>query len=580
MKINLKKSGLKLKKSLSRFSRHASEDTREHIQENIIDRISHIKNVKLLILEWSLLVASVIFLALTQAYLYNNSYATESYTRGGTYTEGTIGKINSLNPLFAMTDSEETLARLLFASLTNPDYSGHIGGDLAKSVSVDKSGKVWTVKLHDNLKWSDGEPITNEDVLYTVGVIQDPNTNTNYRNNLASVTVEEKDGAINFTLRSPNAFFKSSLDFPILPKHLLKDVEHTKLLENVYSQKPTVTSGAFYFNASQNIGTEGEQVVYLNSNEHYYKGKALLDSFVVHAYTNKDDVIKALNAGTITASAALAAGDQEKVTSSVMSRRESALDYGTYAFFNLDSPTMKNKEIRQAIQKGIDMKNVRSVTNGEPALDFPISEKQLTLDKWPELPKQDTEGATKTIAEFKKAHPDFGSINIVTIGSYDLPDIANKLSEELKKLGIENTVSIFEPNQDFTLNILSQRSYDILIYEIGLGVDPDVFPYYHSSQTTGTGLNFSNYKNAIVNDLILSARNTIDADLRKKKYENFLNYFVSDVPAIGITQSNLTYFVNNNVRTFSSENSLASEDDRFADVHLWSSIKTIKNRTP
>ena len=101
MKINLKKSGLKLKKSLSRFSRHASEDTREHIQENIIDRISHIKNVKLLILEWSLLVASVIFLALTQAYLYNNSYATETYTRGGTYTEGTIGKINSLNPLFA-----------------------------------------------------------------------------------------------------------------------------------------------------------------------------------------------------------------------------------------------------------------------------------------------------------------------------------------------------------------------------------------------------------------------------------------------------------------------------------------------
>jgi peptide/nickel transport system substrate-binding protein len=241
---------------------------------------------------------------------------------------------------------------------------------------------------------------------------------------------------------------------------------------------------------------------------------------------------------------------------------------------------MKNKEIRQAIQKGIDMKNIRSATNGEPALDFPISEKQLTLDKWPELPKQDTAGATKTIAEFKKAHPDFGSINIVTISSYDLPDIANKLSEELKKLGIENTVSIFEPNQDFTLNILSQRSYDILIYEIGLGVDPDVFPYYHSSQTTGTGLNFSNYKNAIVNDLILSARNTIDADLRKKKYENFLNYFVSDVPAIGITQSNLTYFVNNNVRTFSSENSLASEDDRFADVHLWSSIKTVKNRTP
>ncbi len=71
------------------------------------------------------------------------------------------------------------------------------------------------------------------------------------------------------------------------------------------------------------------------------------------------------------------------------------------------------------------------------------------------------------------------------------------------------------------MNVIRPRAYDILIYEVELGADPDLFAYYHSSQATTSGLNLSNYRSAIVDDAILGARSTMDEQLRIAKYEAF-----------------------------------------------------------
>ena len=110
-----KKSGRKFVKKISLFSKRVNRDGREHIRENLIGHISHIRDVRLYVVEWILMVVIITLLSITQAYWYVNSFAVETYTNGGTYTEATLGKINSFNPLFASTSSEETLSRLLFA---------------------------------------------------------------------------------------------------------------------------------------------------------------------------------------------------------------------------------------------------------------------------------------------------------------------------------------------------------------------------------------------------------------------------------------------------------------------------------
>jgi peptide/nickel transport system substrate-binding protein len=170
MKKTIKKRGQKIIRRFSKASLKASEGSREHITKNLIQRIGHIRDIKLLIFEWVLLISAIIMLAFAQAFWFGESYAKDTFVSGGNYVEATIGRINSMNPLFATTSSEKTLSRLMFATLVAIDYSGHPGLGLADSIIASENGKIWTVHLRENLLWSDGEPITNEDVLFTVSL--------------------------------------------------------------------------------------------------------------------------------------------------------------------------------------------------------------------------------------------------------------------------------------------------------------------------------------------------------------------------------------------------------------------------
>ena len=178
MKQNFKKRGQKIARRWERFSEQAKEGGREHIQENLIRRLPNARRVRLLILEWGLLIVIITSLALTQAFWYNQSYSVQAYVDGGSYIEATVGGVNSLNPFFATTNSEKALSKLMFATLSTIDYSGHVGLGLAGSITPDETGKVWTVTLKPGLKWSDGNPITIDDVLYSINLTKDSSINT------------------------------------------------------------------------------------------------------------------------------------------------------------------------------------------------------------------------------------------------------------------------------------------------------------------------------------------------------------------------------------------------------------------
>ena len=576
MKHSVKRSGQKLTKRFFRFSRKATEDGIEHVQENLVERLPNVRRVRLLVLEWLLLVGIVIFLAITQGIMYRNSYAVITYGNGGTYTEATLGKVNSLNPLFASTSSEKTLSKLLFACLSAPDYSGHTGLDLAESIKSDQSGKVWSIKLRDNLKWSDGSPITNEDILYTVDIIQDPKVNTSYSSNLANVKVmEDANGRIIFDLPRAYANFPSALNIPVLPAHILNDVSPELLLEHSFSTTP-VTSGPFTYNAAQAIGTEGEKLIYLLANPNYYKGKPMLDSFAVHAYLDTDKIISALRNGSVTATAELSAADSDEVLTSNLHEKQTALSSGIFAFFNMDSPTLSNKVLRASIRLGVDWSQLRNLSNSDTPLQFPITNNQIDIDAYPEIPAYNQSAAQQALAGVTL--PEEAQINIVTVTSFS--ELADNLASQLTALGLSVSTNVYEPNQDFLINVIRPRAYDILIYEVELGPDPDLFAYYHSSQASATGLNLSNYRNVITDDLVLGARSSTDPKLRSTKYQNFLRYWVDDIPAVGIAQVDLSYYLNKNVRSFSESNRLVYATDRFTDVSYWAAEKTVKNRTP
>ncbi len=574
----IQKSGQKITQKISRLSRRKALEGREHVKENLVQRISHVKDVKLLVVEWILLVTAIVLLAVTQLLWYSDSYSVQTYTYGGTYTEATLGEVKSLNPLFANTNSEKALSKLLFSTLTKTDYSGHTGLGLAESVTADDEGKVWTIKLRENLKWSDGEPLTDEDVMFTVDIIKNPSVTTNYDANLSNVSVKAEGGKIIFELPAAYANFPSVLNIPILPKHILGDVDPKLLLENQFSTNP-VSSGPFSFNATQASTTNaGESVVYLVPNQYYYNGKPLISSFAIHAYTTKDDIVTAMKSGSVTATAELQADSAKDIPSANVYERQTALGNGIYIFINMNSAVLKNKSLRKAIQKGVNIEELRSTIGDNLPLDYPITPNQIELDNYPEIPSHNVEEAKKLVSETEFDRE--STINLVSLSTGYYAELARKTASQLEELGFKVDVQLYEPNQEFITNIISTRAYDILIYEIELGSDPDLLAYYHSSQNSSVGLNLSNYKSSLTDDLILAARSTMDITLRKAKYEAILKQWVEDVPAIGIARTNLSYFYNKNVSIFSEDNRLVYAVDRFNDVEYWGAQKTRKNRTP
>lgn len=575
MSIFSKKRGQRVLKRFSRLSENAAISGEEHIKENFIKRLSHVTNVRLFVVEWGLLVTALFMLALTQSFWFTDSYSVASYSSGGTYTEATLGKVNSLNPLFASTNSEKALSKLLFASLTASDSSGNIGNALARSVSSDASGKVWTVRLRDNLKWSDGEPLTNADVLFTVNLIKNPAVVSSFSSNLSRVTVREDDsGNLIFELPAVYTEFASALDFPILPKHILEKTDPATLLESNFSSNP-VTSGAFTYNATQAVGTEGESIIYLTANKNHYKGAPKVDSFVVHAYLDSDDILNAISSGAVSATAELLPTDADDITSGIIYEKQTAINSGVFLFLNNRSGVFKNKSARKAVQTGLDVEEIRTLIGDEAPLDYPILKSQLSLDAWPELPARNIESAKNTVAGLEEK-----SITLATINTGYFPTLAEDIAEQLEYLGFTVRKDFYDPGQDFVVNVVASRDYDILLYEVELGANPDLLVYYHSSQASQSGLNLSNYNSSVADDLILSARETSDEGIKKQKYEAFLRRWLEDAPAIGLYQVNMSYYFDKNVKTFSEDNSLVVTTDRFTDVRFWAVEKVSKNRTP
>ena len=582
MKKSLKKRGQKFIQKFSRASLKASEEGREHIRENLIGRVSHIKSIRLLVFEWTLLISALIMMSVAQAFWFNDSYAVDAFVDGGNYIEATVGRVNSMNPLFATTSSEKVLSRLMFATLSKVDYSGHPNAGLAQSIMADEDGKVWTVKLREGLTWSDGEPITNEDVMFTVGLIQNPAVGSIYESNLEGVRVTEgENGEIVFTLPVEYADFISALEFPIVPKHELEDAQPKTLIEDDFSTNP-VTSGAFYYNASQTAASETERVIYLTANPNYYMGKPMLTSFAVHTYSSKEELIVAMNNGAVTATAELSGPEVDKITNASFLKRNTNISAGAFVFFNTNSPLMKKAELRRAIRQGIDVEALREIADGSDALDYPFTSSQITLTDYPQLYGYDEEVAKAKVTEIMAGLDDTErpSITVATVNSGFLPAVTQKFVEDLRALGLDATIATYAENQDFIANVLAKRNYDILVYEIPLGADPDPLAYYHSSQASSTGLNLSNYRSTLVDDLLVAGRETLNQEMRVKKYEAFLDYWMTDVPAIALYQPSMTYIYNKNVRPFRDYLKLVTTLDRFVDVGEWASLKGARNKTP
>jgi ABC-type transport system substrate-binding protein len=162
----------------------------------------------------------------------------------GPYREGVVGHPSSVTPLTARSQADQDIVALVFRGLTKEGPDGTIVPDLA-TWSVSADAKTYTFKLTDKATWDDGQPVTAADVVFTIGLIQDPKYDGPVGSSWQGVhAVADNATTVRFLMTLPIANFLRQVELPILPSHLLKDTGVTTLADGNYSAKP-VGNGAY-----------------------------------------------------------------------------------------------------------------------------------------------------------------------------------------------------------------------------------------------------------------------------------------------------------------------------------------------
>lgn len=158
-------------------------------------------------------------------------------------------------------------------------------------------------------------------------------------------------------------------------------------------------------------------------------------------------------------------------------------------------------------------------------------------------------------------------IDIVTVDTQEYRDAAALIESSWQEIGVTVNVA-FVPARELSRTVLKDRSYDVLLYGVILGSDPDQYPFWHSSQVSAPGLNLSLYENEIVDELLEQAREITDETQLAELYTEMQAQILADRPAVFLYTPTYTYAHSTDVQGFDISQ-IFVPSDRFANVTEW-----------
>ncbi len=501
--------------------------------------------------------------------------------RGGSYTEGVLGEPRTVNPLFASTDPERDLVRLVYAGLFTYSGSGSLEPDLAENIETSSDGKTYTITLKKNIQWHDGEPLTADDVLFTVRAIQNPQYKSLLRANWQGVSVERlNDLTLRFTLRAPYAPFLENLTVGILPKHLWERIRPEQAGLHELNQKP-VGSGA-YGVSSVKKDKNGSVLSYrLSAHKKYHREGPYLKTITLVFFKTETDAIRALETGVIDGFGPLSSPQAMRARVLRPSSVHTILIPRIFTlFFNQQkSKTLADANIREAITHAIDKRVLAATEAADGAT--PIASPFPRVDGGPEKYPYDPERAKELLdaAGWRDANADGIREKkntplrfiLVTSDVENLVVVSERIREMLRAVGIDIVIDK-RSFADLELDVLKPRNFEMLLFGQVYGYEPDPFAFWHSSQAKDPGLNIISYSNKKVDRLLEEARRTSNTAERNARYGEAGKLIASDLPGVFLYSQLYRYLLPDHIKGVDLQ-TISLPSDRFNGINRWH-IKT------
>ncbi|MCK4801121.1 MAG: peptide ABC transporter substrate-binding protein [Anaerolineales bacterium] len=489
-------------------------------------------------------------------------------TSGGIYKEGVVGSLIRLNPLLAVFNPpDQDPTRLLFSGLIHFGSTGLPQPDLSSSWGISRNGEVYNLSLRTDALWHDGEPVTSDDVVFTVSLLK--NSEFPVQEDLAAFWQEVEVEALDehtLQFRLPEAFapFLDYLDFGILPVHLLGDLSAQEIVDSPFNLQP-VGSGPFQFDRLLVMDNQITGVA-LKKNPDYYGDTVFFDQVEFIYFPDSLSAWEAYRAGDI-----LGIGEitleilKEALEDQSINLYTSRMPQMSLILMNLDNPEVvffQEVEMRRALLQGINRQYlVDHINQGQAIIaDGPIFPKTWAYYEGLSRYDYDREAAIKKIRNLGYTYPAEGGaartneegdrLAFTMIYPEDEKHtlIAQSIQENWAVLGIDVSLQAL-PYEELISDRLENRSFEVALVDLNLTSmpDPDPYPFWHQTQTTG-GQNYSIWNDRQASEYLEQARIILDFAERQRLYKNFQVRFFDQLPALPLYYPVYTYGVSSDVK--------------------------------
>lgn len=504
---------------------------------------------------------------------------------GGSYTEGIIGSPQYLNPLFtANNDADDDLVQLLFSGLVRSNRDHEIEPALAESFTLNPEGTQLTVTLRPDLRWSDGAPLTADDVLFTYGMIQDTRFKSPLNGTFKNVTIERVDDrTVRFTRKQALATFAAALTVGLLPEHLWQEVPPTNIRLHKLNVEP-VGAGPYRVKEFRVDSAGAIKQYVLEPNSHYWGDPARIATLTLKFFPDTPSAIDALRGNTVEGLSVVdgsGGADREVLDSGSVRVQTLRLPRTTALFFNDKRANLKTNELREALVVALDRHAIAdavtgsrgNVSDGPLPVGFPGSAAPTLVHAYDPAKAAElleNAGWKKGDDGLRRKDGKEGAelkLTITTSDREEYIEAAELVEKAWEAIGLVVEVNLVAANR-ITRDVIKPRDYEVILFSQVLGPDLDPFPFWHSSQETDPGLNLASFFRRESDKLLEEARSATSTEVRHQKLAAFQEQLLIANPAAFLYQGQYLYPLGKKVKGFDLRAVLAPAD-RFADVSAW-----------
>lgn len=480
-----------------------------------------------------------------------NTGGSTNAKKGGHVVEGQFTDIRTFNSMLSSDTASNIVIGLMFDGLLNVRKDGSLVGALAQDLpKASPDGMTYTFKLRSGLKWTDGNPLTSDDVKFTYALAYDPQYKdfaSPRRGDLSKYiksidTPDPQTVVFNMTqIYAP--FLAAHGGYGILPKHVLGSMDAKALNSADFNNAPTVSNGAFKFQSWE----KGQQVTMVR-NDGYWAGAPYLDSWVYKVLPDSVAVTNQLKTGEIDMGP-IDPGQYDSLSgTSTVARSEFPVPSFTFYAYQLD-PTkpagalFQDKAVRQALIYALDRNSMNqaiyfghatAADSVEPPTSWAYKAKPQVVynfDKAKAESMLDAAGWMKGSDGIRAKNGTKLKFTMITnAGNKQRESSLTYMQQAWHDIGVEATPSLIQFPQ-LVSQIVSIRTFDVFLVGFNWSNDPDESALFHSRNTAPGGFNGADFKNSQVDSILDEAIATLDQNKRKQLYFQFQDIMSDLVPS-------------------------------------------------